>query len=142
MPFAINGRRYIIVADEDVGRLDPDMAPELSSFLWFLDATDETRPVPVATFQVEGVHGKRNPPMTGLHQPVENIRGTELPVAWFAQGLRILDFSNPMAPKEVAHYLPDRPAGQRVCANDVFQDDRGLIYLIDRVNDLSILERV
>jgi len=142
IPFLINGRRYIIVADEDVARLEPDTAPELSSFMWFLDVTDETRPVPVSTFQVAGVHGKRNPNNTGLHQPVEVIRGTELPTAWFAQGLRIIDFSNPMAPKEVAHYLPDVPAGRRVCSNDVFQDDRGLIYLIDRINGLSILERV
>jgi hypothetical protein len=142
VPFPINGRRYIIVADEDVARLSEDMAPELSSPLWFLDATDETRPIPVSSFQVEGVNGKRNPNNTGCHQPVEVIRGTELPVAWFAQGLRIIDFSNPMAPKDVAHYLPDVPAGRRVCSNDVFQDDRGLIYLLDRIDGLSILERV
>jgi hypothetical protein len=141
VPFPINGRHYLIVADEDVARLSDDLAPELSSPLWFLDATDETRPIPVASFQVEGVNGKRNPNNTGCHQPVEVIRGTELPVAWFAQGLRIIDFSNPMSPKEVAHYLPDPPAGKRVCSNDVFQDDGGLIYLIDRINGLSILER-
>jgi hypothetical protein len=29
-----------------------------------------------------------------------------------------------------------------VCSNDVFVDDRGLIYLIDRGRGLHILERV
>ena len=142
VPFAINGQRYIIVADEDVARLSPDMAPEMSSFLWFLDVTDETRPVPVSTFQVEGVHGKRNDTRTGLHQPVEVVRRTEIPVAWFAQGLRFIDFSNPMAPKDVAHYIPDPQPGKRVCSNDVFEDDQGLVYLIDRYNGLAIVERV
>jgi hypothetical protein len=141
VPFAINGQRYIIVADEDVARLSPDMAPEMSSFMWFLDVTDETRPVPVSTFQVEGVHGRRNDTRTGLHQPVEVVRRPEIPVAWFAQGLRFIDFSNPMAPKDVAHYIPDPQAGKRVCSNDVFEDNQGLVYLIDRYNGLAIVER-
>jgi len=43
----------------------------------------------------------------------------------------------------VAHYLPEVPQGSsRVSSNDVFVDDRGLIYLIDRGRGLSILERV
>jgi hypothetical protein len=91
---------------------------------------------------VEGIHGKRNPDMTGCHQPVEVIRGTEIPVAWFSHGLRFFDISNPMAPRETAHYIPDTLAGaKRVSSNDVFQDDRGLVYLIDRLGGLSIVER-
>lgn len=143
VPFEINKRRYILVADEDVDPMDPEMAPELAAFIWIVDATDETRPMPVASFQVEGVHGRRNPSMTGCHQPVENIVGTEIPVAWFAQGLRFIDISNPMAPKETAHYLPD-PADNsgRVSSNDVYMDERKLVFLIDRVGGLSIVERV
>jgi hypothetical protein len=143
VPFPINGRNYLIVADEDVDPIDRNLAPELSAFIWMVDATDETRPVPVATFQVDGVHGKRNPEMTGCHQPVERVRGTEIPVAWFAQGLRFVDFSNPMALRESAYYIPDPPPGSnRVSSNDVFQDDRGLVYLIDRLGGLSIVERL
>ena len=83
------------------------------------------------------------PPETGCHQPVEVVRGTEIPVAWFAQGLRIVDIARPQAPREVAHFVPDPPEGQqRALANDVFQDDDGLIYLIDRNRGLHILERV
>jgi hypothetical protein len=142
VPFPINGRNYMLVADEDVARLDPDPAPELSAFLWLLDITDETNPVPFSTFQVAGVHGKRNPPMTGCHQPVETIRGTEIPVAWFAQGLRFIDISNPQALRETASFIPEPPGGGRVSSNDVYADDRGLVYLIDRMRGLSIVERV
>ena len=38
--------------------------------------------------------------------------------------------------------MPDVPPGsQRVQSNDVTVDDRGLIYLLDRVRGLNILER-
>ena len=49
--------------------------------------------------------------MTGCHQPSEQVRmGTEIPVAWFAHGLRIVDIARPHAPKEVAYFMPDVPA--------------------------------
>jgi len=81
--------------------------------------------------------------MTGCHQPCEKVTGTEIPVAWFAHGLRIIDISRPHALKEVAYYMPDVPQGsERVQSNDVTVDDRGLIYLLDRVRGLHILERI
>ncbi len=74
---------------------------------------------------------------------VERITGKEVPVAWFAHGLRIVDISRPHAPREVAYYVPDvPPASERIQSNDVFVDDRGLIFLLDRLCGLSILERI
>ena len=76
------------------------------------------------------------------HQPVETIIGSDVPVAWFSQGLRIIDFSNPMRPRQTACYMPEPAApDKRVSSNDVFVDSRGLIYLIDRIGGLTILER-
>jgi hypothetical protein len=38
--------------------------------------------------------------------------------------------------------MPDVPQGsERVSSNDVTVDDRGLIYLIDRLRGLTIVER-
>src|SRR6185437_2111912 len=48
IPFAVRGRKVMIVADEDASVLYP--AP--GSFLWIVDITDETRPVPFASYQV------------------------------------------------------------------------------------------
>jgi hypothetical protein len=138
MPRPLLGRRILLVADEDVARLGP--APP--SFLWVVDITEETRPVPFASFQVEGVDGSPQPEFTGCHQPCEEVRGTEIPVAWFASGLRIVEVANPHAPHEVASFLPPVPEGfDRVCSNDVCYDGRGLLYLIDRNRGLHILER-
>lgn len=138
VPFPLQGRRVLIVADEDVAKLQPGPP----SFLWLVDITEETKPVPFASFQVDGVDGSPQPDFTGCHQPVEEVKSTEIPVAWFAYGLRLVDIAKPHAPREVGHFLPDPPAGhQRVSSNDVFVDDRGLIYLIDRGRGLHILER-
>ncbi len=143
IPFEIYGHRWMLVADEDVQPKDLDYEPRMPAALWMVNITEETRPTPMGTFQVDGVDGQVNPLMTGCHQPVETIRGTEVPVAWFAQGLRILDISNPHRLREVASYVPDpAPGAKRASSNDVYVDDRGLIYLIDRVRGLRILERI
>ena len=134
----VQGRRIMLVADEDVHR--PEDAPP--AFLWVLDVSDERRPVPFASFQVEGVDGTRQPTFTACHQPCEKITGTEIPVAWFAHGLRIVDVSEPRRPREVAWFMPDVPAdSDRVQSNDVTIDERGLLYVIDRKRGLTVLER-
>jgi hypothetical protein len=141
IPFKIESRDFMVVSDEDVVRLE-GCPPYPSAFLWIVDITDETHPMPVATFQLDEIPPEEQPYMTGCHQPCEKVTGTEIPVAWFAHGLRIVDISRPHAPKEVAHFRPDPPPGsERVQSNDVTVDERGLIYLLDRVRGLHILER-
>ncbi len=139
VPFKVRGRDLMIVADEDVFRSE-DQPP---AFLWMVDINDEKQPVPFGSFQVAGEDGSPRPLYTGCHQPCEIITGTELPVAWFAHGLRIVDFSNPHAVREVASYMPT-PTGHlpRPQSNDITVDDRGLMYLLDRIRGLNILERV
>jgi hypothetical protein len=139
MPQTLKGRRVMVVADEDVAKLRP-AAP---SFAWVYDITVETCPVPISTIQVAGVDvdGSPQPQMTGCHQPSERFRGSVIPFAWFAQGLRLVDIADPFAPREVGHFLPDVPAGADRCSsNDVTIDGRGLIYLVDRVHGVDILE--
>jgi hypothetical protein len=140
IPFDLQHRRILLVADEDVRRT----RPSYPAFLWLFDITDETRPVPFASYQVEGIDGTPQDDYTGCHQPCEIVTGTEIPVAWFAYGLRVIDIANPHAPKEVAWYMPEvKPGyGTRVQSNDVTVDGRGLIYLLDRIRGCHILERV
>jgi hypothetical protein len=45
--------------------------------------------------------------------------------------------------KEVAYFLPDVPEGaDRVQSNAVTVDERGLLYLTDRIRGLTIIERL
>ena len=139
MPKPIKGRNIMVVADEDVAKLWP--APP--SFAWTYDITQERLPVPISTFQVPGLDkdGSPQPAMTGCHQPSERFSGTVIPFAWFAQGLRLVDFADPFAPKEVGHFVPDAaPGADRPSSNDVTIDARGLVYLVDRVNGIDVIE--
>lgn len=139
MPKPLKGRTVMVVADEDVAKLWP--APP--SFAWVYDVTNERLPVPIATFQVPGLDpdGSPQPPMTGCHQPSERFLGTIVPFAWFAQGLRLVDFADPFNPQEVGSFVPHPAAGaDRPSSNDVTIDSRGLVYLVDRVNGVDIIE--
>jgi hypothetical protein len=139
MPQKLKGRDVMVVADEDVAKLWP-AAP---AFMWIYDITNEHCPIPISTFQVEGLDkdGAPQPPMMGCHQPSERFKGTVIPFAWFAQGLRLIDIADPFAPKEVGFYETDAPQGfELASSNDVTIDDRGLIYLIDRQRGVDIIE--
>ncbi len=139
IPFPIRDRRYMLVADEDVYR-PPNGVP---AFLSAVDITDVEHPAVVGTFQVEGIDDAPQPLATACHQLCEIVTGTEIPVAWFAHGVRIVDFSNPRNLHEVAYFVPDVPPGcTRVQSNDVTVDERGLIYVTDRQRGVTIIERV
>lgn len=139
VPQPLKGRSVMVVADEDVAKLTP-AAP---AFTWIYDITDERNPIPIGTFQVEGIDtdGAPQMAMTGCHQPSERFAGTVIPFAWFAQGLRLVDIADPFHPKEVGHYRPDPPQGfERVSSNDVTIDSRGLVYLVDRQRGIHIVQ--
>jgi hypothetical protein len=139
LPMPLRGRRIMVVADEDVAKLRPSPP----SFAWIYDITDERQPLPIATFDVEGIDkdGSPQPPMTGCHQPCEVVTGTIIPFAWFAQGLRLVDVADPFRPREVGFFKPDPPPGcERASSNDVTVDGRGLIYLVDRQRGVHVLE--
>ena len=67
--------------------------------------------------------------------------GTEIPVAYFARGLIMVDIKDPYRIQEVGRYTPDFGPGKHAHGNDCCWDDRGLIYLLDRVHGLYIMER-
>ena len=76
-----------------------------------------------------------------IHQPSERTAGTIVPFAWFAQGLRLVDIADPYNPQEVGHFVPDSSKGSSLpSSNDVTIDSRGIIYLIDRVHGVDIIE--
>jgi len=136
----IGGRRYALAIDEEHDHLPG----RLHGFLWVLDVTDLSNIVPVSAFDVSeraspwvGQPGGR----FGAHQYREKLDSTLVYLTWFAGGMRVVDVADPLLPVEVAHYIPDPgPGGLPPQSNDVDVDERGLIYLLDRVNGLDILE--
>jgi hypothetical protein len=119
---------------------------------WVFDIREEKNPVPIATLPLPPaeVFTKRGGRF-GAHNLYENYPGD---VSWrsdniilgtfFNGGLRVYDLANPYQPKEVAYYVPGAPAMSpkgSVQINDVYVDDRQLVYIGDRfTGGLYILE--
>jgi hypothetical protein len=131
----ILGRNWLVVFDEELGGGNPP------AFMLLYDITDEKKPVPAGTFQVPQAPAGQTGGRFGAHQPHEFVGPDNLVyAAWFSGGLRVIDISNPQKPREVGHYIPRPwPGAGSAQSNDVFVDERGLIYLIDRVRGLDIL---
>ena len=141
-------RDLLVVTDESTENAGKDW-PKL---VWILDNRDETHPISISTCPM--------PPLDafadrggrfGAHNVHENV---PLPTAWnseeiilgtfFNGGLRAYDISNPYHPHEIGAFVPPAPAGtpaRAVQLNDVFVDEREIVYTVDRhTGGLYILE--
>jgi hypothetical protein len=132
-------RDLLVVTDESI----QDDGADWPKLVWLLDVRDERNPVSVATLPAPGVkqfihQGGRcgahnlheNPPGEGAWRSNDVVLGT-----FFNAGVRAYDVRDPHAPQEIAYYVPPAPAGApagTVQINDVFVDDRGVVFAVDR----------
>lgn len=130
------GRDIVVVTDEALSNNcegDPHMVR-------VVDVSDETRPEVVAICpEPEGDFCDRGLRF-GAHCLHENrpdsYRSAEVVFAtYFNGGLRVYDVADPVAPVEIAHWIPECPPGQPACQiNDVWVGEDLLTYVTDRVN--------
>ena len=133
-------RNLLIVSDECV----QDDGRDWPKLVRVVDAREETNLVPIATFPPlpyeawahrggrSGAHNlHENLPVPGSFQSDRIIVGS-----FFNQGVRAYDVSDPYTPREVAYLVPGAPrlspAGA-VQINDVYVDDRNIVYAADRL---------
>ena len=148
VPERIGGKRIAITIDEEDqaqsaseenarrGRLHAGIAT--------FDVSDLSAIKPIGLFEVSEldspfsrVEGAR----FGAHQYHEAMTGTLVYAVWFSAGLRIIDVADPAAPREVGFFIPDPAAGRSAPqSNDVMLDERGLVYMVDRLVGFDILE--
>jgi hypothetical protein len=141
--------RDLLIVSDECTRPEGEDWPKL---VWILDGRQERNPVPIATCPVPPLDAFQRPRARyGAHNLYENV---PKPHAWkservvlgtfFGGGLRAWDISNPFQPKEVASFVPSAPAGAptgTIQINDVFVDERGIVYTVDRhAGGLYILE--
>ncbi|HUA51209.1 MAG TPA: sigma-70 domain-containing protein [Candidatus Sulfotelmatobacter sp.] len=148
VPFTVGGRDVAVVMDEEdqfynAAETEARRGRPHAS-LWVFDVADPAAIAPLSMFQVSELDSpwSRTPGgRFGAHQFQEHMKDTLVYCAWFAGGLRIVDIADPMAPREVGHFIPE-PVGGRPSpqSNDVDVDARGLIYLVDRNVGFDILE--
>jgi hypothetical protein len=134
------GRQLVVVTDEQ--QHDGPGAPERTIRL--VDVSGE----PTVVAKVDPPAGFGSLPMRfGAHNLHENRAGSyrseQLVFAtWFSAGLRVYDFSDATVPVEIAHWVGAPPTGQPVVqSNDLWVDDRGLVWVTDRIGGgLTALE--
>ena len=140
VPFKIAGLDIAIVIDEqhEYHKGQPH------AFMWVFDVSDVGNMKPLSTYHVSEADSpwSRTPGgIFGAHQFQEHMDSTLVYAAWFSGGLRIVDIANPLLPEERGFFIPEPARGAATpLSNDVDVDSRGLIYLLDRVNGLDILE--
>lgn len=130
----------LAVSDEAVANRGEDM-PKL---LWFVDASDERHLLIVSTAPLPPweEHSRRDGRF-GAHNIHENIpaQGTWVSEdvvfgAFFNGGVRAYDVRNRFQPREVGYCVPPGPPQSSVSTiqmNDLYVDDRGIIYALDRL---------
>jgi hypothetical protein len=139
-------RELLVVTDEAV----TDDCSDWPKLTWVMDARQETNPIIISTMPMPsrdsfcgrggrfGSHNiHENEPVTTSWTSEDTIVG-----AYFNAGVRVHDITDPFRPEEVAYYVPTVPEGAKgVNINDVYVDEKGIVYAIDRVKGgLYILE--
>jgi hypothetical protein len=139
LPGLIGGRRYAVAVDEEHAH----KTGQLPAHLWVFDVTDLSDIRFASSFHVSELDSPwaATGGRFGAHQFQEVIHGTTIFCAWFSGGLRAIDLSRPADPTETGVFIPEPTGGAAAPqSNDVFVDERGLVFLIDRVHGLDILE--
>ena len=152
-------RDFVFIVNES---LRNECTEEARQMVYVVDVTHEATPFAVANFDVPEEAGNycSRGGRFGAHSSNENqppmYAKRVLFVTWFNAGVRALDIRDPFRIREIGYYVPaisDRtvqrcvktPQGARckieIQSNNVEVDDRGYVYVVDRVNTgMHILE--
>jgi len=131
--------RDLLIATDECIRLDFEDWPKR---IWILDVREETNPVIISSLPT--------PPkdeflFKGVRLGAHNIHENEpLATSWvsnniivgtfFSGGVRVYEIKDPFRPEEVAYYVPPTPEGcNSIMINDLYVDEEGLVYALDRV---------
>lgn len=135
---------FAVLADETL----EEGAADFPQNAWVVDARIENRPLIVGSVTppwpepvpAQGRFGAHNlheyPPDRGAWRSFDIVAG-----AFFGLGIAVFDFTSPLRPRELGHFAPATAGEGPVTGqlNDVFIDDRGVIYAVDRRTDLCYM---
>lgn len=135
---------FAVLSDETL----EDGAADFPQNLWVVDARIEDRPLLVGSAgprwpektPAQGRFGAHNlheyPPGQAALRSFDVVAG-----AFFGLGVAVYDFSSPLRPRELGHFAPGTASDGPVTGqlNDVYIDDRAVVYCVDRRTDLCYL---
>jgi hypothetical protein len=137
-------RDFVVLVSESLADACREDAHDM---VFMVDITDETRPFPVANYQVpeSAGHFCQRGGRFGAHSLNWSYNPAFykklIVVSYFNAGARAVDIRDPFRPVEVGFFIPattektaSRSGQQAIQTNNVEIDDRGYIYLADRAH--------
>ncbi len=148
-----DARRLLFTADEDFCKTSGSGTDKGYGYLRVYDYSTLAAPVQIGEYRTPNSLGT-NDQRAGdyvIHNPL--VVGTDVYTSWYSDGVRVLDASDPTAPREVAHFVPPAtnnpvsPSQRGVLTNTpqvwgvVVDEGTGLTYISDMNSGLWILRR-
>ena len=136
------GENLLLTADEDFNPTNGSWG-----FLRVWDVKNPAAPVEIGRFATPNttVFPPPKPGFFSIHNPF--VRGQTAYLSWYSDGVRVVDISQPRAPREIASFVPpDTPDPFKVFPNAAVvwgvYVDRDLILLSDINAGLYVLKHV
>jgi hypothetical protein len=128
-------RDFVVLVSESFAS---ECQEDAHDMVFLVDVSDETRPFPVANYQVRESQGAFCD--RGGRFGAHSVNWSYHPafykklivVSYFNAGVRAVDIRDPFHPKEAGFYIPATNNNAVAQTNNVEIDGRGLIYLADR----------
>jgi hypothetical protein len=146
-------RGLLFTADEDFCKTSGSGTEKGYGYLRVYDYRDLANPVQVGSYKTPNSMGTDDQGAGDyvIHNPL--LVGTDVYVSWYSDGVRVIDTTDPTAPREVAYFVPpsaNNPVSpsQRGVLNNATQvwgvavdEVTGLVYLSDMNSGLWIVRR-
>lgn len=147
-----DARKLLFTADEDFCKTGPGIETGWG-YMRVFDVSNPRDPVQIGKFKTQNSLGMSDPGAGDfvIHNPL--VVGTDVYLSWYTDGVRVVDTSNPRAPREVAFFVPPagknpvKPSQRNTLTNTtqvwgvVVDPDTGLAYASDMNTGLWILKR-
>ncbi len=101
------GGNILIQADEDFAPVGPDSFEDAWGYARIFDISDPANPVQLSTFEMPSTR-QFPPPGPGffsVHDP--KVRGNTLYLSYYAEGVVVVDISDPANPRKLAQFVPE-----------------------------------
>jgi hypothetical protein len=146
-------RGLLFAADEDFCKTSGSGTEKGFGYLRVYDYSDLAAPEQIGEYHTPNSLGSKDVGAGDytIHNPL--LVGTDVYISWYSDGVRVVDASNPAAPREVAYFVPPstknpvQPSQRGVLTNATqvwgvaHEESTGLVYASDMNSGLWILRR-
>jgi len=148
-----DARQLLFTADEDFCKLSGRDIERGYGYLRVFDYSDPSTPTQIGEYRTPNSFGigAQGSGDYVIHNPF--VVGTDVYLSWYSDGVRVVDTTDPSAPREVAFFVPPaaqnpvKPSARGILSNTtqvwgVYVDEAtGLVYASDMNSGLWILRR-